>query len=118
MKLTIDRIIGIILIVILLGTSLFFGFKAEHLEEELERNLDYQIRNPEANGYISEEEALAKVLTSLNITRNDIYDLDIDLDFKFNLTVYNIDFTYNRYEYDYYLDARTGEIVKSFQERD
>ena len=118
MKITIDRIIMGVLVIILAGTSIFFYLKAEHLEDVIDNELDYRSTNPEASGYISKEQALNIVLDNLNITQNDIYDLSIELDYKYNTTVYDIDFKYNRYEYDYYLDAKTGEIIKSFHEKD
>ncbi len=118
MKLTIDRIIGLIVIVILLGTSIFFYLKTEHLEDYIDNELDYRTNNPQESGYISKEEALNIVLNNLDIAQTDLYDLSIELDHKYNTTVYDIDFKYNRLEYDYYLNAKTGEIIKSFSERD
>ena len=70
------------------------------------------------NSYISSSDALSIVLKDLNINKNDIYDLSNELEYKFGKTVYDIDFNYNRFEYEYYVDAITGEIVKSFKEYD
>ena len=118
MKISIDRLIGIVIILILIGTSVFFYLKTEHLEDYIDNELEYRLNKPEESGYISKDEALNKVLTNLGITNNDIYDLSIELDYKYNTTVYEVDFKYNRFEYDYYLNAKTGEIIKSFSERD
>ena len=53
-----------------------------------------------------------------NLNQKDIYDLDVELDYKYNKNVYEIDFNYQQYEYEYYIDAITGTIVKSFKEID
>ena len=62
--------------------------------------------------------ALQKALNSLNISQNNIYDLSNELDYKYGQTVYEIEFKYDGYEYEFYIDAETGNIVKSFKERD
>ena len=74
--------------------------------------------NDDNEDYISRDKALQIALDSLNINKSDIYDLDNDLEYKYGVEVYEIDFKYNRYEYDFYINAKTGEIVKSFKERD
>ena len=57
--------------------------------------------------YISKEKALSIALESAKLNQNDIYDI----------SVYEIDFDYQRYEYEYYIDATSGEILHSFKER-
>ncbi len=70
------------------------------------------------NNYISEQDALDIALKDVGLTQNDIYDLDIELEYKYSQTVYEINFDYQRHEYEYYINAESGTIVKSFRERD
>lgn len=74
--------------------------------------------NNNNSNYISKDEALEKALNSLNISQSNIYDLSNELDYKYGQTVYEIEFKYDGYEYEFYIDAETGNIVKSFKERD
>ena len=36
----------------------------------------------------------------------------VELDIEYNMATYEIEFYYNYYEYDYEVDAITGEILK------
>lgn len=67
--------------------------------------------------YISKEKALSIALESAKLSQNDIYDISVEFDYKYGKTVYEIDFDYQRYEYEYYIDAASGEILHSFKER-
>ncbi len=67
--------------------------------------------------YISKEKALSIALESAKLNQNDIYDISVEFDYKYGKTVYEIDFDYQRYEYEYYIDATSGEILHSFKER-
>ncbi len=89
--------------------------KDENIPQDLSINNNTQKEN---NNYISSQEALQVVLKSLNITENNITDLSNEIDYKYGKTVYEIDFDYQNYEYEYYVDALNGEIIKSFKERE
>ncbi len=67
---------------------------------------------------ISKDNALKIALDDVKLTQSDIRDIDIELDYKYGQTVYEITFDYQQYEYEYYIDARNGDIVKSFKEID
>ncbi len=132
MKKDVKNIVIIILSVIVV--LLLFGIVLIYLKfEYLDDNDDFKIpinnsanttdnalkdNEKENDNYISNNKALEIALSSLNISENDIYDLDIELDYKFGATVYEIDFKYNRLEYEFYINAQTGEILKSFSQRD
>ena len=111
-----------VLVVVLLAISIFFYLKSEYLEDREDyNNYNYNINDNNSNNtdnLISRDEALEIVLKNLGINKNDIYDLDNELDYKYNTQVYDIDFKYNRYEYEFYVDAKNGDILKSFKERD
>ena len=68
--------------------------------------------------YITKENALKIALDDEQISRNDIYDIEVELDYKYNQTVYEVTFNYQKYEYEYYINAENGNILKSFREID
>ncbi len=70
------------------------------------------------NNYITKEEAIDIALKNGKLESSNITDLDVELDYKYNQTVYEVTFDYQNYEYEYYINAETGIIVKSFVERD
>ncbi len=81
---------------------------------------DNTINNAEGNNnnYISRDKALTIALDSLKINKSAIYDVNIELEKKYGEAVYEIDFNYNRYEYEVYVDAVNGKILHSFKEFD
>ncbi len=129
-------VLGVICIIFLVS-SIGFYLKSEYLEELYDNcrsfysNDDREFNNQEYNNNtnnndnnnsdsnnISSSDALQIALNSLNINKQDIYDLSNELEYKYGMQVYEIDFKYNGYEYDFYINAKTGEIIKSFRERD
>ncbi len=76
--------------------------------------------NSSSSKYISRDKALQTALNSLNVSKNSIYDLDIELENKarYQKVVYEVSFDYNNYEYEYYIDATSGKILDSFKSRD
>ena len=110
-----------IIILILLFLCVYMYFKIEYMDDVLDYKEDSCITNTNVNEnskYISKDDALELVLKSLNINKDSIYDLNIELEKKFNTSVYELDFKYDRYEYEFYVNAESGEILKSFKERD
>lgn len=88
-------------------------------DEFLDDKDDFSYRNPSyINDYITKDEALNIALNNINLNRVDVYDIDIELENKYNIVVYEVDFDYQGFEYEYYINAKTGEIVKSFSQRD
>lgn len=57
------------------------------------------------------DEAKNIALTNANLTEDAVKFLKTELDHENGVLVYEIDFTYDTYEYDYKIDANTGEIV-------
>lgn len=57
------------------------------------------------------DEAKNIALTHANLTEDAVKFLKTELDHENGVLVYEIDFTYDTYEYDYKIDANTGEIV-------
>ena len=72
----------------------------------------------QSNNYITKEKALSIALKNASLNQSDIYDINVELDYKYNQTVYEVDFNYKNYDYEYYIDATSGKILHSFKERD
>lgn len=70
-----------------------------------QNNLNQQTAN------ISEEEAKDIALTHANLAANSVSFLRTELDHDHRTLVYEVDFIYDNYEYDYMIDAMSGEII-------
>lgn len=68
--------------------------------------------------YTAIEKALAIALENVGANRDSVWDIDIELERKFGQVVYEVSFNYEKYEYEYYINAKSGEIIKSFKEID
>ncbi len=122
----------VIIIVLLIGFIIFFV--GEFIDERDEirylynennktstdntTNITTNDNNSNNQNYISRENALKVALDDAKINQNDIRDIDVELDYKYNQTVYEVTFDYQQYEYEYYINAENGSIVKSFRESD
>ena len=62
--------------------------------------------------YIGEEAALAAALAHAEVAEADMTDLECEMDFEHGKMVYEIEFLCGDYEYEYTVDAESGEIVK------
>ena len=72
----------------------------------------------DVGNYISIERALEIALENVGAAKQNVRDIDVELDYKFGQTVYEVTFDYNGYEYEYYLNPTSSEIIKSFKEVD
>ena len=70
------------------------------------------------NNYISRDKAIEIALNHAKLEKSSVRDLDADLERKYNTVVYEVDFEYQNYDYEYYIDATKGTIVHSFKEID
>ena len=66
--------------------------------------------------YITAEEAKNAALSHAGISESDVAQLEIEFDSEDGLMVYEVEFYAGGSEYDYDIDARTGEVVKSSRE--
>lgn len=76
-----------------------------------EENISY---SPEK--YIAVDKALDIALENIGVGREAVWDIEVELDYKFGQVVYEVSFNYDRYEYEYYINAESGAIIKSFKE--
>ncbi len=123
-----DKMIwALLIVVILLVVSLIVitVIRDDDLNEERKENnpstsLNSTTNNTNTNdsNTISSDEALQKVLDDIKLSKSDLYDLDIERDYKYDTDVYEISFKFDGYEYEYYINIKDGSIVHSFKERD
>lgn len=67
---------------------------------------------------ISRDEAKTKAITHANVGNGKIRDLDIELEKERGVTFYEISFDVGNLEYEYAIEAYTGEILYNKTERD
>ncbi|MDE6142149.1 MAG: PepSY domain-containing protein, partial [Bacilli bacterium] len=70
--------------------------------------------------YISRSKALQIALKDMKLSQSDVYDIDVEFENKttHGNYVYEVSFDYKNNEYEYFIDAKTGKILSSFQSRD
>ena len=134
-------IVLVAIIVLLIGVILLLLLKDDKDDDNVTRlpdNSSVQINNKEnsnseANNesndnqtsntknekdYISQDKAIDIALKDANYSRADVFDLEVELDYKYGTNVYEISFYYDKYDYEYYINAENGNIVHSFKEVD
>ena len=67
--------------------------------------------NNAGNAKISLQEARNIALTHANLDISVVNMVKCESEYDNGVLVYEVDFTYNNYEYDYKVDANTGEII-------
>lgn len=63
------------------------------------------------SAYISKDVVKEIVLNDTKLKESDVIFKDIDLDLDDGLHKYDVEFYYNRVEYSYEIDAKTGKII-------
>ena len=88
---------------------------------EIERNGTKQqggSMTQESAGYIGAEKAKSIALSNAGLTAASVTGLVSELDSDDGTAVYEVEFMYGGYEYDYEIDAKSGAILKSDKELD
>lgn len=65
---------------------------------------------------ITRDRAIELALKEAGLKREDVYDLEADLDREQNGTYWEVDFDSGNYEYSYDIDAKTEKIANSHRE--
>lgn len=81
-------------------------------------DIDEKVPETDTKDYISHQEAINIALKNIGLKQSQVRDLDCELDYRYNDTVYEVTFDYEYHEYEYYINAKTGKIIHSFKERD
>ena len=72
-----------------------------------------------ADAIIAPEDALKKaVLHATGLASSKVADVDVELDEERGIYHYDVDFKHGGYEYEYEINAVSGEIIKSDKDRD
>ena len=73
--------------------------------------------SPTTNDYIGVEKAKEIVLNHAGLNSNDVTFHKVELDVDYPIATYEIEFYYQYFEYEYELNATTGEILKYERDR-
>ena len=68
--------------------------------------------NNTTNDYIGVDKAREIVLNHAGLNSSDVRFSKVELDIDYHIATYEIEFYHDYYEYDYEIDAVTGEILK------
>ncbi len=82
------------------------------------QNVITQTGQASASAYIGGDQALAIACADAGVSVADIYDRDVEFDSERGVMVYEVDFKAGTLEYEYEIDAKTGEILRSRSEPD
>jgi len=63
------------------------------------------------NDYIGKDKAKEIALKESNLTKGTIEGLNVELEKENNKAIYEVEFVYDGYEYTYYIDATSGEVL-------
>ena len=69
-------------------------------------------QGPTNQDYIGVEKAREIVLNHAGLSSNEVIFSKVELDVDYGFATYEIEFYYQYYEYDYEVNAATGEILK------
>lgn len=106
----------ILLITIVLLTSLSSCVVYVHDKDSAVSEKDQKQSNNDLS--VDRDRALEIALEKANVHKDDIRDLEIELDRERGITAWEINFDYNGTEYSYEVNAETGAIVQIEKEKD
>ena len=61
--------------------------------------------------FISKDEVKDIVIKHANISKKDAKKWRIDFEYEDGMFLYNVDVVYNNLEYEYEINAKTGEVI-------
>ena len=74
--------------------------------------------NASTKSYIGVEKAKQIAFNAAGINSNNIYDLEVELDYEYRTMIYEISFNSNSREYEYEINAVNGSIINGEKELD
>ena len=116
-----------LLIALLLVSCVLVSFAGCDIEDVLpdsrgggkvNSSVDNGASNQAADSYISEADAKEKAFGHAGISESDAIGFRIELDRDDRIVHYDIEFRSGNYEYDYEINAETGEIISSEKDFD
>lgn len=91
---------------------------ADKTESAIDDTADKAEQSTQLVAEITAEQALEKALDHAKLKKSDVTDIDIDLDRDNGTLIYEVDFNHGGTEYDYDIDAKSGEIISADRDRD
>jgi len=83
-----------------------------------------QVKDVQATGnasktaYIGEEKANQIAFAHAGVEESSVYQLEIEIDYEYGSMVYDVEFASGEKEYEYYIDAKSGEVLEHEVESD
>lgn len=78
----------------------------------------FSLGNASDKAYIGEAKARETAFAHAGVSEGEVRFCEMDMDLEKGVMVYEIEFKCGEYEYEYDIDARTGEILKNRKEMD
>lgn len=101
-------------------------YKEEELAKLSVNELNLILSNPEnevtdvvltgdanESGYIGKVEAMNIAFEDANIGTSEVQNVEVDFDYEYGKMVYEVDFWSGKLEYEYTIDAKTGDVLYS-----
>ena len=86
--------------------------------ENMSKLSDQQMESA-VGGIITEEEAIASALEHARLKKDQVEFLKkVELDYEHGRKIYEIEFYFNGFEYEFDIDAESGKILKFKKDRD
>ena len=86
--------------------------------QQISSDSNYVSSYTDLGEFIGNEKAKEIALNHAGVSADKIYDLDIELDRDYGAVSYEISFKSEGFEYDYDIDAYSGNIIRSGKETD
>lgn len=104
-----------------MGDSVVSG--AENAADKITNGTESTAKNVESNSMnlmagITAKDAKDAALSHAGLSESQISDVEIDLDRDNGKLIYEVDFNSGNTEYDYDIDAETGEVISADKSKD
>ena len=112
-----DKIVNFLILIIIfiaLPVSYFIGYNSFKTENKVNNDINLKDKNK----YISGESAKDAAFKHAIVTESEVTDLSVELDIEHHRVIYDISFDHKGYEYEYEVNALTGEVVSYFKEKE
>ena len=112
-----DKIVNFLILIIIfiaLPVSYFIGYNSFKTENKVNNDINLKDKNK----YISRESAKDAAFKHAIVTESEVTDLSVELDIEHHRVIYDISFDHKGYEYEYEVNALTGDVVSYFKEKE
>lgn len=74
------------------------------------------MQNANDSDYIGKEAEKKAAFTHAGVEEASVYDIEVDFDYEYGKMIYEVEFKSSKFEYDYSVEAKTGEILYSHRD--